>query len=261
MSVGSAPVGTRDEPVDAAVAERPPEMPQSSPLVDARSLPAVVDRADDGRAPSNRARPAVLAPGSRSLSGGTMDPQLQRELIQPDGWIINGELGPTRRARSSPTGGGHLIVLDLALARCACRALRRSRERLDSWPWLWSYRSKSLPLVLTATATNAPTAERHVLPTPCGRRALHRPCRAGSCESRRKNDGTAGPPNRRALLHRCHRAGARANQPRHPFWNASNSIQTLEPITAFAIEQVSRGLVDRHLVFANLGHLSHALEP
>lgn len=39
-----------------------------------------------------------------------------------------------------------------------------------------------------------------------------------------------------------------------PFWNASNSIQTLDPITAFAIEQVSPGLVDPHLVFATSAH-------
>jgi hypothetical protein len=59
-----------------------------------------------------------------------------------------------------------VVVLDLSLARCAWRALRRSRERFDFWRWLWSYRRRSRPLVVAAIAANAPMAELHVLHTP-----------------------------------------------------------------------------------------------
>jgi adenylate kinase family enzyme len=57
----------------------------------------------------------------------------QTQLLTAGTWIIDGDLGPYDvvdiRLRAADT----IIFLDFSFARCAWRALRRSRERMDFW--------------------------------------------------------------------------------------------------------------------------------
>jgi adenylate kinase family enzyme len=91
---------------------------------------------------------------------------VQRDLITPDRWILDGDLGPYDvlpvRLRAADT----VIVLNFPLWRCAWRALRRSREPLAFWRWLVSYRRTALPVVMAAITEHATQAELHVLRTP-----------------------------------------------------------------------------------------------
>ncbi len=91
---------------------------------------------------------------------------IQQELIAEPKWIMDGDLGPYDvldvRLRAADT----VIVLDFSLARCAWRALRRSRERLDFWRWVIGYRRISLPPLRAAIARCAPDATVHVLRDP-----------------------------------------------------------------------------------------------
>jgi adenylate kinase family enzyme len=93
----------------------------------------------------------------------------QRELVQRDTWIIDGDLGPydsalEDRLRAADT----VIVLDFAFVRCAWRTVRRGRERGDYWRWVWAYRRRSLPALMGAVTSAAPGAEVHVLRGPRG---------------------------------------------------------------------------------------------
>jgi adenylate kinase family enzyme len=92
--------------------------------------------------------------------------EIQRALVSGSGWVIDGDLGPydvlSVRLRAADT----VVVLDFPLWRCAWRALRRSRERLDFWRWLITYRRRGLPAVLSAIAEHAPHAELHILRSP-----------------------------------------------------------------------------------------------
>lgn len=91
---------------------------------------------------------------------------VQHGLAAEEEWIMDGDLGPYDvldvRLRAADT----VVLLDLSRVRCAWRALRRSRERLDFWHWLWSYRRHYRPLVLRAIATHATGADLHVLRGP-----------------------------------------------------------------------------------------------
>jgi adenylate kinase family enzyme len=91
---------------------------------------------------------------------------IQQELVAAPRWIMEGDLGPYDvldvRLRAADT----VIVLDFSLARCAWRALRRSRERLDFWRWVVGYRRVSLPPLRAAIARSAPGATVHVLRDP-----------------------------------------------------------------------------------------------
>jgi adenylate kinase family enzyme len=91
---------------------------------------------------------------------------IQRELAGHESWIMDGDLGPYDvldvRLRAADT----IVFLDFSLARCAWRAIRRSRERADFWRWLFTYRRRSRPLLLQAIATHAVNADIHVLRTP-----------------------------------------------------------------------------------------------
>jgi hypothetical protein len=91
---------------------------------------------------------------------------VQRELAGRDEWIMDGDLGPYDVLAVRLEAADTVIVLDFSFARCACRALRRSRERADFWWWLWGYRRRSLPLVMGAIAAYAPGADRRVLKNP-----------------------------------------------------------------------------------------------
>jgi adenylate kinase family enzyme len=96
---------------------------------------------------------------------------IQVELVKGEKWIIDGDLGPYDvvdvRLRAADT----VIFLDFSLVRCAWRAIRRSRERVDFWRWLLAYRRKSRPLLMQAIATHAARANVHVFRGP---RALRR---------------------------------------------------------------------------------------
>src|SRR5262249_357455 len=61
-------------------------------------------------------------------------------------------------------------LLDFSIARCAARALLRSRERLDFWAWLLAYKLKSRPALLRQIAAPAPHA---ALYRPKNPKALH----------------------------------------------------------------------------------------
>jgi len=109
---------------------------------------------------------------------------IQRELVQQEAWIMDGDLGPYDvpdvRLRAADT----VIFLDFPRVRCAWRAVRRSRERAGFWRWLWSYRRRSSPLIRQAIAAYAGHADLHVPATPravkrfvatAGRKAPQRP--------------------------------------------------------------------------------------
>ncbi len=91
---------------------------------------------------------------------------IQRELVQQETWIMDGDLGPYDvldvRLRAADT----VIFLDFPRVRCAWRAARRSRERADFWRWLWSYRRRSRPVIRQAITAYAGHADLHVLATP-----------------------------------------------------------------------------------------------
>jgi hypothetical protein len=90
----------------------------------------------------------------------------QDEFVQRRAWIAEGDLGPYDvldvRLRAADT----VVLLDFSLARCAWRAVRRSRQRADFWHWLWSYRRQWRPRILGAVHAVAPHAEVHILRTP-----------------------------------------------------------------------------------------------
>jgi adenylate kinase family enzyme len=89
--------------------------------------------------------------------------ELQQELAAEPAWIMDGDLGPydvlNVRLRRADT----IILLDLPTWRCAVRALRRSRERLDFWRWLLTWRRSYRPRLLRAIAEEAPDAELLVI--------------------------------------------------------------------------------------------------
>jgi adenylate kinase family enzyme len=93
--------------------------------------------------------------------------EIQRELVEGDRWIIDGDLGPydtglVLRLRAADT----VVVLDFPLWRCVCQALRRSRETREFWTWVYRYRRDSLPIVTEAIATHASHANVYILRNP-----------------------------------------------------------------------------------------------
>jgi len=88
------------------------------------------------------------------------------ELQRKNEWIMDGDLGPFDvfevRLRAADT----IIFLDFSLVRCAWRAIRRSRERLDFWLWLFRYHRESRPFLLEAIRNRAVEAMVHVLRDP-----------------------------------------------------------------------------------------------
>lgn len=91
---------------------------------------------------------------------------IQQELIQKDEWILDGDLGPYDVVEVRLRAADTIIFLDFSVARCAWRALRRSREGLDFWLWLPRYRRRSRPLLMTAIAEHAASARLYILRTP-----------------------------------------------------------------------------------------------
>jgi len=83
----------------------------------------------------------------------------QERLAGQGQWIMDGDLGPYDAVQVRLRRADTVILLDFSLVRCACQAIKRSRERADFWRWLLTYRRKYLPLLLQAIAQHASTAD------------------------------------------------------------------------------------------------------
>jgi adenylate kinase family enzyme len=92
--------------------------------------------------------------------------EVQRALVEQESWIMDGDLGPYDEIEVRLRAADTIIFLDFSLIRCAWRALRRSRERMDFWFWLISYRYRSRPFLMRAIAEYAPGVRLHVLRSP-----------------------------------------------------------------------------------------------
>jgi adenylate kinase family enzyme len=92
--------------------------------------------------------------------------ELQRRLVGESEWIMEGDLGPNDAVEVRLRAADTIIFLDLSLARCAWRALRRSRERIDFWLWLSRYRRQSRPFLMKAISAHASTAAIYFLRDP-----------------------------------------------------------------------------------------------
>ena len=91
---------------------------------------------------------------------------VQEKLVAGEGWIMDGDLGPYDAVEVRLRAADTIIFLDFSLARCAWRAIRRSRERADFWRWLLAYRSQSRPILRAAIAEHASSAVLHVFRGP-----------------------------------------------------------------------------------------------
>jgi adenylate kinase family enzyme len=83
----------------------------------------------------------------------------QQALVAPQRWILDGDLGPYDALGIRLGAADTVIVLDFPLWRCAWRAVRRSRQRMDFWRWMLQWRRVYRPALLTAIATDAPHAD------------------------------------------------------------------------------------------------------
>ena len=92
--------------------------------------------------------------------------EVQRSLVKEDRWILDGDLGPYDAIEVRLCAADTVIFLDFSPVRCAWRALRRSRERVDFWLWLLRYRRQSRPLLMKAICEHAHQATVHVLRNP-----------------------------------------------------------------------------------------------
>jgi adenylate kinase family enzyme len=95
---------------------------------------------------------------------------VQQILVDEGEWIMDGDLGPYDAVEVRLRAADTIIFLDFSLVRCACRAIRRSRERADFWLWLWRYRRLSRPFLMQAIANHAPGSTLHVLRKPAALR-------------------------------------------------------------------------------------------
>ena len=97
---------------------------------------------------------------------------VQERLVAEEGWIMDGDLGPSDVVEVRLRAADTIIFLDFSLVRCAWRAVLRSRERADFWRWLMTYRCQSRPILMQAIANHAPTAELRVFRAPGALRRL-----------------------------------------------------------------------------------------
>src|SRR5215467_495715 len=88
---------------------------------------------------------------------------LQQKLVAENEWIMDGDLGPYDAIEVRLRAADTVIFLDFSLVRCAWRAIRRSRERIDFWYWLLRYRRHSRPLLLGAIAEHAANAKLYLI--------------------------------------------------------------------------------------------------
>jgi adenylate kinase family enzyme len=96
----------------------------------------------------------------------------QELLVAKEEWIIEGDLGQLDFVETRLRFADTVIFLDFSFMRCAWRAIRRSRERVEFWWWVLTYRWKSRPVLLEAIAYCAPDAALHVLRDPQGTEKL-----------------------------------------------------------------------------------------
>ena len=92
--------------------------------------------------------------------------QVQMKLVKDDQWIMDGDLGPYDAVEVRLRSADTVIFLDFSLARCAWRAMLRSRERTDFWLWLLRYRRRSRPSLMREIAAQAPAATLYMLRNP-----------------------------------------------------------------------------------------------
>src|SRR5687767_3109511 len=85
--------------------------------------------------------------------------EVQEQLVQKDGWILDGDLGPHDAIAVRLRAADTVILLDFALFRCTWRALRRAPERSDFWRWLLAYRRHSVPRLRDAICRYASNAD------------------------------------------------------------------------------------------------------
>jgi adenylate kinase family enzyme len=105
-------------------------------------------------------QPGLVAPPRDQWSA------VQRDLTRQESWIMDGDLGPYDVLDIRLQAADTIVFLDFSPARCAWRAIRRSRERADFWRWLLAYRRQSRPLVMESIAAHAGEADIYILPTP-----------------------------------------------------------------------------------------------
>ena len=128
--------------------------------------------------------------------------KIQQALVQADGWIMDGDLGPDDGVEVRLRAADTVIFLDFSLVRCAWRALRRSRASADFWLWLLRYRRQSRPFLIGAIANHAAHATLHVLRNPKALRRFvadvvgkYRPWRPGCCCQYRDERRVLASPN------------------------------------------------------------------
>ncbi len=79
---------------------------------------------------------------------------VQERLVAEEGWIMDGDLGPSDVVEVRLRAADTIIFLDFSLVRCAWRAVLRSR------------RYQNRPILMQAIANHAPTAELRVFRAP-----------------------------------------------------------------------------------------------
>lgn len=84
--------------------------------------------------------------------------RVQQQLCSGPDWILDGDLGPYDVVEERLKHADAVVLVDLPTWRCAWRALRRSRERLDFWIWLLTWRWRSRPTLMREIAELAPEA-------------------------------------------------------------------------------------------------------
>jgi hypothetical protein len=91
---------------------------------------------------------------------------LQQELIKPESWILDGDLGGYDAVGTRLSAADTIILLDFSFMRCAWRAWKRSREGIGFGRWMASYRWRNLPHTIEAIEKYASNAEVHVFRGP-----------------------------------------------------------------------------------------------
>ncbi len=91
----------------------------------------------------------------------------QEDLVARPRWIMDGDIGPYDVLGVGLRTADTVVLLDFSPARCARRALRRSRERSDFRAWVLTDRRRWRPRIMAAVARAGPTTV-HVLRTPRG---------------------------------------------------------------------------------------------
>jgi hypothetical protein len=92
--------------------------------------------------------------------------ETQEKLAEAPQWIMDGDLGKYDVLSTRLKYADTILILDFSLLRCAFRAMRRSRERIDFWVWLINWRRQSKPSILHDIRINSPTADITIFRSP-----------------------------------------------------------------------------------------------